>query len=274
MISLDKSKCVKCYKCFRMMEHYCISLEEGFPVFDHSLCNLCQKCVAICPAQAILVNGKKAEKIPDNLYLPSPEQVLHLLEKRRSIKHFKKKELEKSTINQIIEAAKWAPNQNKNIALCIVNSQEFLKKMDEVAFGFVKKWHKILFGFPLLTAFFKLFADDLDNIRRKMEYEINYSHHVLKKNTQALIILHGPKRIPVTERSSHYLAANMIFMAESLGIGACLMDSFVHTLMTTKSLKKELNIQDDVLGVLALGYSDEGIINIPRGYELLIQWKE
>jgi len=61
-------------------------------------------------------------------------------------------------------------------------------------------------------------------------------------------------------------------MAESLEIGNCLMDSLLITLNVKKKLRKKLKIQDNVLGVLALGYSNEDVVNIPRGYEVDIRW--
>ncbi|MGE5604490.1 MAG: 4Fe-4S binding protein, partial [Bacteroidota bacterium] len=37
------------------MQGYCISSDSGYPVFDERVCNTCQKCVSICPSQAIMV---------------------------------------------------------------------------------------------------------------------------------------------------------------------------------------------------------------------------
>jgi hypothetical protein len=76
----------------------------------------------------------------------------------------------------------------------------------------------------------------------------------------------------VTERSAHYMLATMMYMAEALGIGNCLMDSLYLTLRTNPTLKKRLGIKEDVFGTLVLGYSSERIVNIPRGYEVPIKW--
>ncbi len=65
MISVDKVKCKKCGICISLMEGYCITGKEGYPVFDFSICNLCKKCVAVCPYQAIMINNIHPEKIKD-----------------------------------------------------------------------------------------------------------------------------------------------------------------------------------------------------------------
>jgi MinD superfamily P-loop ATPase len=114
LISLDKEKCLKCGVCSARMKGYCISAEDGFPIFNDILCNTCQKCVAICPSQAIMVNGIYPQKITDESIL-DPQMILSMLEKRRSIKKYSDKEIPREIIEKIISVAKYAPNQNKNI---------------------------------------------------------------------------------------------------------------------------------------------------------------
>ena len=72
MITLDKSKCTKCGKCIERMKNYCISEKDGYPVFDYSLCNICRKCAAICPAGAIMVNNIHPRKITAAPRLSTP----------------------------------------------------------------------------------------------------------------------------------------------------------------------------------------------------------
>jgi hypothetical protein len=129
-----------------------------------------------------------------------------------------------------------------------------------------------MFGFKPLTLLIKMFYRETHIIRRKMEHDLFISARIVKENTQALIILTGDKSIAVTKSSAQYMLANMIYMAQSMGVGSCLMDSLLLTLNHTRALRKSLKIQDDVLGVLSLGYSNENIVNIPKGYEIDIRW--
>ena len=48
------------------------------------------------------------------------------------------------------------------------------------------------------------------------------------------------------------------------------------TVNGSKRLKSRLGINknDKVLGILALGYSGEKIVNIPRGYEIKLHWNK
>lgn len=54
------------------------------------------------------------------------------------------------------------------------------------------------------------------------------------------------------------------------------MDSLKLTINNNKKIKNKLGIKktDKALGVLALGYSNEKIVNIPQGYEINTYWNE
>lgn len=265
LITVDKERCQKCGICSTRMKGYCISTENGYPVFDEKLCNTCQKCVSICPFQAIMVNGKYPKKSNKNIDIES-EKIFALMENRRSIKKFNDKRIPVDIMEKIISAANLAPNQNKNISLYVITDKPLLDLIDQSVISFVKKFYKLLFGFKAIELFIGLFYKDIRIIKAKMEHtRFNYG---IYPNTQAVIIAVGKKKIPVTESSAHYVLAFIMLMAESLGIGNCLMDSISIALRTNKKLCKRLKIDEDVLGVLALGYSAEGVINIPQGYEI------
>ena len=121
---------------------------------------------------------------------------------------------------------------------------------------------------------FQLFSKSLHVIKKKMEFDLNVNKHAVKRNTQAVILLVGDAKIPVTESSANFLFANMILYAETLDIGTCLMDSLKISINNNSKIKKKIGIKKGlkILGVLALGYSDENIVNIPQGYELNITW--
>jgi nitroreductase/NAD-dependent dihydropyrimidine dehydrogenase PreA subunit len=269
MITLDKNKCQKCGICIDRMKGYCISENDSFPVFDESVCNTCQKCVSICPFQAILVNNKYPEKIKSTQII-STDDLYKLLERRRSIKKFTTRPISKEIINQLISVAKFAPNQNKNIDLHIIDDQEIIEVIDECSILFVKRIYNVLFRFKMIEAFGKLFYKEIETIKRKMEY--GSFKRVIYENAQIIVILSGNKHIAVTQNSAHYMLATIMYMAESLGIGSCLMDSVCLALENSKKMKRYLKIENNVLGVLILGYSNEKIQNIPKGYEVPIIW--
>ena len=269
MIALDKDRCKKCGACIKMMKGYCITESNGFPIFDDTVCNTCQKCVSICPSRAIMVNGNYPDKI-DQTKEVNPEQIFSLFEKRRSIKHYQDKAIPREIIEKIVSVAKYAPNQNKNLSVLVIDDKHLINEIDQAAIAFVKTMYRILFGFKPITFLARLFYKDIEALKRKMEH--HSFQRVLNENTQAILIVTGNKKIPVTERSAYYMLGTIMYMAEALGIGNCLMDSIYLALRTNRRLRKRLKIKEDVFGVLVLGYSNENVQNIPRGYEVNVRW--
>jgi len=132
MITLDKNKCKQCGICIELMKGYCISEVNLYPSFDASLCNTCQKCVAICPFQAIMVNGVYPDKITSKNNINS-EEVYSLFEKRRSIKHYIDKPIPREIVQKIVSVSKFAPNQNKNISIKIIDDKQLITEIDKCA---------------------------------------------------------------------------------------------------------------------------------------------
>jgi NAD-dependent dihydropyrimidine dehydrogenase PreA subunit/nitroreductase len=269
MITLDRTRCTRSGACIDMMNGYCIAERDAYPVSDEALCNTCQKCVAICPSRAITVNGTHPDPLDGPAHITS-EQLVSLFERRRSTKRFSDEPVARITIERIVAVAKCAPNQNKNITVRVIDDQLLIREIDRRVVAFVKTTYGLIFGFKPLTWFIRILYRDIDTIRRKMEYKS--FERVMDENVQAVILVTGNRRVPVTERSAPYLLATMMYMAESLGIGSCLMDSVYLAFRTSAKLRRRFGITDDVFGVLVLGHSAERIRNIPRGYEPDIIW--
>ncbi|RPH26060.1 MAG: hypothetical protein EHM93_19725 [Bacteroidales bacterium] len=275
MITLDIEKCIQCGICISNFEGYCINNENGLPIIDYEICNQCQKCIALCPNQAILMNNVIPQKIIgfDKI---GYDDLISLLKFRRSTKSFVQQDIPKDIIEKIANSAKYAPNQNKNIDILIINDPQIIKTIDKNALKFVKRWYGMMFSFKPVTGFISLFSKTLHVIKKKMARDLFIKQKVVKENTNVLLVAIGNPRMPVTEMSAQYLLGTMILSAVSLNIGCTLMDSLKLTINNNKKIKNQLGIKktDKVLGVLALGYSNEKIINIPQGYEINLYWNE
>lgn len=275
MVTVDLKKCTRCGLCLKRFSGFCIISFNGGPVIDYTLCNQCQKCISICPAQVFLMNGNSPEKITSPLTI-SPGEMKELLSRRRSIKQFKKETVPKDVLLDIAAVTAYAPNQNKNIEIRIVDEPALLELIGQRAYRYVKRLYTLLFGFRPLAAIFELFSRQLRAIHKKMAYGLYVRGHTMYENTAAVYILTGNAKVPVTETSAQYLLATMIIYAQTLGIGTCLMDSLKLTLNSDGQLKRRLRIPHGtkVLGVLTVGYARENIINKPVGYKPNISWND
>jgi NAD-dependent dihydropyrimidine dehydrogenase PreA subunit/nitroreductase len=275
MVKVDTSKCKKCGVCLSTFGNYCMKEADGFPVVDREICNRCQKCIALCPHQAISMNGVFPAKM-SNAARIGYRELQAFLSLRRSTKSFKDRRIPDETIEMIARSAGYAPDQNKNIGILVVNDHSIIDHIDSAALGFFETIHRVMFSFRPVTSFIGLFSKSLPVIRRKMERDLFHHRRIVKRNTDALLLAIGETRIPVTETSAQYLLATMILTAVSLDIGCTLMDSLKLTINNKRRLRKRLGLKpnEKVLGVLALGYSDEKIMNIPKGYEVPVYWNK
>ncbi len=271
MVTIEADLCTQCGVCTKRFKNYCIGEVEKRPVIRYDLCNQCQRCISICPQRAIRMNGVEPLRIdgPPGL---DPGSLEELMARRRSTKRFRVSPLPWETIRKILHSASYAPNQNKNIEFLVIDDPAMIDAIDGKALEFVKRWHRVLFGFKPLTALISVFTSrpTLHTIRIKMEYDCRFRKRVVKDNAPVVVLALGDSRVPITAESAQYLMASVILMAEAVGVGSCLMDSLRRTINGSRSLKRALGIggRYRVLAVLLLGYSDEPVVNIPRGYEV------
>jgi nitroreductase len=221
------------------------------------------------------MNGRAPDKMDAHVPLDAGE-LLEFMSRRRSCKKFRNEQIPRETLLEIASAASFAPSQNKNIKIVIVDDPELIRRIDCAAMKTVRRWYGLLFSVKPLTKFYMLFSSSLSVIKAKMERDLFLKKRIVKENAACLFVLVGDARVPVTEPSAQYLLANMILCAEALGVGTCLMDSVKLSVNQNAKLKRELGIPRrwKALGVMAAGYSGENVVNIPRGYEVPVSWNQ
>jgi nitroreductase/NAD-dependent dihydropyrimidine dehydrogenase PreA subunit len=275
VVTVDLGRCTGCGICLKRFGGYCLRETDGKPEIDYGVCNMCQKCVAICPQRAFLMNGVLPRKRDDRPGL-DPAAFEAFLVRRRSIKKFEKRPVPRRLLERIARAAAWAPNQNKNLMIHIIDDRELLRRVDREVFRFTRRGHRLLYTPNPVALLARLFMGQRQYrlLKRKMERRLRKKEDNPEIEPQALIMVYGNPRIPVTAPSAPFLLSNMLLEAECLGVGSTLLDSVKHALNLSSALKKTLGLPRGfkVFGVLALGYSDEKIVNIPRGYEVEIAW--
>lgn len=272
-VTIDRNRCTRCGICVRRYQGYCINEADGKPEIDDSLCNQCQRCISICPQQAILMNGVAPLPLSGDHRLNWSDYV-DFMRRRRSTKKFQDEPVPRELLEEIAASARYAPNQNKNIDLLVIDDHEIISRIDAAALKMVRRWYRIFFFSRMLIRFFSLFSGSLPAIKKKMEYDLFVRGRIVKDNTQALIFTLGNPRVPVTEASAQYLLSAMLWSAEVLGVGSTLMDSLKHAANMNKKLRKTLGIgrKEKILGVLSLGYTAERIVNIPQGFKIRTSW--
>ena len=116
LITIDAEKCKRDAICVRECPTAIIKLrdKESLPQFikgGEEFCLRCGHCVAVCPHGALDHRDVPLEACPpiEKELKLLPEQAIQFLRSRRSVRFFKDKPVEREAIQQLIEAARYAP---------------------------------------------------------------------------------------------------------------------------------------------------------------------
>jgi len=128
---IDKEKCVECSLCAQDCPVGIIEMNPKPEIRKEKEknCLKCQHCLAICPAAALSILGKKPEdSISVNGEIPKPNSLSRLIKTRRSIRKYKKENIDKKLIQELIETAAHAPTgHNDNaVLLSLINNKNDL----------------------------------------------------------------------------------------------------------------------------------------------------
>jgi len=157
--------------------------------------------------------------------------VLEIIKKRRSIRKFTRKSVEKSKIKKILEAGQWAPSASN-----------------------LQGWRFIIIDGP--------------EIKKKI-IEANAAYFI--EHAPVLITVVYDNRTENTEYKDHIQSAsaaiqNILLASEELGLGAC----WVNNIPPKQILRKILNIPKcfDPIAIVALGYYEKRPTPLKRKYKL------
>ena len=110
MVSIDQNKCIGCGLCLKDCFFGVLQLKEGKAEVTGECFN-CGHCVSVCPANAVSIPEYPMEDVReyDDSCKMDPENLLHFMQFRRSIRQFKKEPVPMKTMENILEAGRYTP---------------------------------------------------------------------------------------------------------------------------------------------------------------------
>ena len=244
-IKIIEEKCNGCGLCVKVCKDFSLIMSGGKvslsdnPVFG---CIGCGHCMAICPEGAIEINGRTMS--PEDLFiLPGKEnaagyeQLINLLQRRRSIREFRDKPVEPELAAKILEAAKTAPMglppSDVNVVVFDTRekSREFVKDFCDLLEGM--RWLVSGWFMMLMRPFWGKSNDEMfrDFVRPMFDIFISSmkkGDNVVTYDAPLTMYFYGS---PYTDPADPIVAATYAMIAgESLGLGTCMIGS-VHPLI-------------------------------------------
>lgn len=140
---LDKSKCIKCGNCINVCSGMVLEAgQDGYPVmkpferFGWRGCWRCEHCLAVCPAGAISIFGKK----PENSLPPPPPEMGDYMEQlavnRRSCRRYLDKNVSPDVISRILKAMESAPTGGNScgVEYTVIDDKERTREIWSAAY--------------------------------------------------------------------------------------------------------------------------------------------
>lgn len=263
MVIVNETLCIGCGACEADCLARAIRVKAG-KAGVISDCFHCGHCVAVCPAEAVRMEGdgyRMEDVIP---YDPavcriSPDVMLNTIRCRRSIRQFKKRQVEREVVDRILEAGRFSPtgSNSQNVSYLIFRDQ-----MEELRALAMEEFRK-LEGDE--EAFAKIFPPPMSLSR------VDFSDDdFLFKGAPAVIVTVSPHSV-----NASIASANMELMAVSLGVGVVYIGFFVRLAAKNERIREFLGLkpEDTAVTCLSIGYPNVSYYRSTPRKPVQAQWR-
>ena len=232
------------------------------------LCMECGHCVAVCPNKAIQVESlKEYEFIPVKEMNINDDQMLSLLQQRRSVRRYKNKKVPREVIDRIIDAVHCSPTGSGKMTtgVTVIDNPELLGELSDLLYDAYEELGKALKNpiarFMIRKKRGKNKLMTLQNfVMPGMQWYIRW-YREGKSNEKfrdcpALMLFHSPIDEPVGAENCLVAAFHASLMANVMNIGSCFNDLIPPMCNRVKKIRNLIGLAEEreVYAGLTLGY--------------------
>ncbi len=243
MVVVNQDKCSGCGLCELDCVGKAIVVEAGVATVKKE-CIQCGHCVAICPNGAVSIPEYDMEDIEDyeeNSFKLNPENMLHAIKFRRSIRDYKAMKVSEKDLQMLIQAGRYTATARNSQGCRFVFVQEELEVLKEQVWGFIDQKAK----------------DEGKNLPKEFLHFVAFSRQRKSSGTDFLF-RNAPMVLFVTTDyplDAGLAAQNIENMAISLGMGALYNGYLARLVDDNVELKKWLGIEGQTIrACMLLGY--------------------
>lgn len=260
-IFISEETCTGCGLCVKVCGDESLIIENGIAAKSNNAlfgCIGCGHCMAICPEDAILIKGREVASsdffdLPDREKATGYEQLSALLNRRRSMRKFSNKEIDKEMIEKILVAARTAPMglPPSDVNVMILDSREknraFAREFCEYMEGmqwFVSEWFLTLMRPLWGKVNDEMFRGFIRPMVKLFPRKMREGENVLNYDAPLSMYFYGT---PYTDPADPVIAATYAMIAgESLGLGTCMIGSvhpFIQNGKKARLFREKYNIK-------------------------------
>ena len=210
---VDKEKCIHCGLCQKDCSPKIIEFDnENFPTIkseNESHCMKCQHCLAICPVGAISIFDKNPEDSAKCDNYPQAEQVLNLIQSRRSFRDYRQENLDTERLEKLKDMLKYAPTGRNihKLHFAIIDDIEVLNDFRTITYNKIKKALASPCG-NFISKKFGRYAKAIEN-----------GNDLLFRGAPHMIVVSAPPEESCAEQDGVIALSYFELYAQSLGVG-------------------------------------------------------
>lgn len=283
-VTVRHEKCILCGLCVKVCMGNTLTMKENRHVAvlesADSLfgCVGCGQCMAVCPQNCITVEGRclspeDCMDLTGKKRGPDFEHLETMMAVRRSIRHYRDREVEHEILEKILNAAANAPSgiPPTDVRVLVVKGKHNVRQF---AFDTLDSADRFRWMFsPWMGLLMRPFMgkETVELLRDFVRPVINCMLEA-KKNNRDLLLYDAPVALVFygsgdIDSCEPYIAATYAMLAaESLGLGSCMIGCVYPFLRADKALRNKYGINTKSKNglVLILGYPD---VHYDRGIQ-------
>ena len=273
MMYVDKEKCIGCKLCINDCIVRDIDLVEGKANINNVKCFKCGHCIAVCPKNAVYTDEYNMDEVKEynkEEFSIDEDNLLNFIKFRRSVRSFKKKDVEKEKLIKIIEAGRFTQTGSNSQDVSYIVVKEGIDKLKEMTLESLSKMGQgILDNLTEETMKFKTYAEMW--VRMYEDYKANPTEKDgLFFNAPTVVLVLSNSQVNGALASS-----NMELMTNALGLGTFFSGFFIRALQGNKKMMDYLGLDESkqVVTCMVIGYPNIKYSRTTPRKEAEISWK-
>ncbi len=230
IISIDKSKCIKCNLCVNDCPVKVIGMTEDGAEMLSQACIKCCHCVAICPQNIISIDGFDDEPVDlKDINKVKAEDLLNHIKSRRSVRSFTSEKVDDESIKMLLSAGQYTPTAKNVQAVSYVVLTENSEKYENIAIDVFEEIKKASPAYSKMVL----------------------TPNILFKKAPLVIVVKANTVVDGT-----LAAASIENMAHALGLGAFYSGMFTISASRSEKLKTMLKVGEgeEIVATLVIGH--------------------
>ena len=261
MVSIDQNKCIGCGLCVKDCLFGVLSIKDEKAAAS-SDCFECGHCVAICPKNAVSIPALPMEEVReyDESCRMDPENLLHFMQFRRSIRQFRQEPIPRKLLENMLEAGRYTPTASNRQDVSYIIVQDKLEELKDILWKGLRNMVETT-GMGPYTDLMRAFCE---------EHDADPNKDRLFCHATALLLIFNE-----TPMNNGLAATSMELMAQAQGVGALYSGFLQRIIMTTPAAKEFLGIDnaDHLSNVMLLGLADVKYQRTAPRKKVNISWK-